>query len=103
LRTLGVLHLKRRAYALAERDLNAALALFRKLDMPLGAARTLLVLGDVCSATGDLAAAHVAWTEALRLAERLGVPEAKDARSRLGIDAESPAKEPLHPTVEVHQ
>jgi tetratricopeptide (TPR) repeat protein/transcriptional regulator with XRE-family HTH domain/DNA polymerase III delta prime subunit len=94
LRTLGVLHFKRRGYALAERDLNAALTLFRQLDMPLGAARTLLVLGDVCSATGDATAAQAAWTKALHLAERLGVPEAKDARDRLGIDAEGPTDGP---------
>jgi hypothetical protein len=55
--------------------LEEALCIWRDLRVPLGEARTLVVLGDVASATGDGDAGQAAWNDALRLFGELDAPE----------------------------
>lgn len=48
-------------------------------------------LGDALSAIGDHARAESHWREALRIYSELGVPEAAEVRTRLGMDSEAAA------------
>src|SRR6266487_1554529 len=84
LRGLGELDLADGDLATAIGRLTQAVELWRKLDMPVWEARTLLGLGDAQAAHGQAKAAEETWRSALRLCERLRLPEAADLRWRLG-------------------
>ncbi len=67
----------------AANGLEAAAQMWHRLGMPLWEARTLRDLGDLYAEIGATSAAASSWQRALKLVDRLHLPEAGEVSARL--------------------
>ncbi|GAB3516610.1 BTAD domain-containing putative transcriptional regulator [Phytohabitans suffuscus] len=88
-RNLGDLHRLRSDLALAGEAIDRSLALWDQLGAPLWRGRTLLTLGRVCLARGDVGAARDAWRAAEELLNAHPTIEREQARQLLRDSAQS--------------